>query len=102
MNQNTSIHEPYELTLIDLKELTAIVKKDHNECFYADIQNPKYKLNIISPHQSSLETLRILLKLKLFYYKLHHKEIRYCKTCDHNLIIDPRRFVDVCSECYNG
>lgn len=97
-----NIHEPYELRLIDLAELQATVKKDKDDRFFADIKNPKYRFNpkFNNPHLIKLEDLRIVLKLNLFYYKLNiEKSIRYCKVCNYNLILDSRKFVDLCDEC---
>jgi hypothetical protein len=98
----SSIHEPYELTKMDLKELQATVKQDSTERFYADIQNPAFKNKLISPHLWSIEELRIILKLRMYYFKLKSGVIRYCKECDHNLILDKRPFVDVCDDCLKG
>ena len=95
------LHEPYELTLMNLSELEATVKKDEDDRFFAKIGNKKYQFNpeFPNPHLPHLDRLRMVLKLSLFNYKLKHKEIRYCEACNHNLIIDPRPFVDVCNDC---
>lgn len=93
------IKEPYELTLIDLAELNAVVKIDERGLLYAEINNPLYKLNIISPHVHTKPELRILLKKKLFEYKLKTNKIRYCNNCNETLIIDPEPYKDICNRC---
>jgi hypothetical protein len=93
---------PYELDLIDLKELNAKLRLDKDNKFYVEIHNPKYSGVIKSPHLKDKKSLTILLKLELYNYKIRIKAIRYCSVCGHNLIMDSRKYVNICPECMNN
>jgi hypothetical protein len=93
------LHEPYELTKIDLTELKASVKTDAKGFFYVEINNEEYRFKIISPHLRERDELRMIIKYMFFKEKLKRKEIRYCKECETELIVDKRPFVDVCERC---
>lgn len=94
------LHEPYELRQIDLSVLRAKKHIDSNGYFFAKINNPAFKLKIISPHTRTYEELKILLKYRLFQYYLRTRKIKYCKC--GNLINSHKVYIDLCNTCLKG
>jgi hypothetical protein len=92
------MEEPYELSLMNLKELDGAVSKDAFGKLSLRVRNPVYK-EIVIPKVKEMDRLKILAKLELFNFKLRKNMIRYCKVCYHNLIVDSRKTIDTCPEC---
>lgn len=94
----TEFELPYELTLMDLKQLHAKIKKDEYNRLYAEIGNTKFSSLKINKF-GSLPLLKADLKRQMFYYLLKINEIRYCSNCEKILILDSRPHIDLCTEC---
>lgn len=95
----TMIHEPYELSLMNLKELNAKIIEMDNKVT-CTIQNPEYKYKVKPAITNTRDRLKIIMKYRLYKHLLKIKKIRYC-PCG-NLIMDSRPYVDICDDCLKG
>jgi len=91
------MNEPIELQQIDLKELQAKIIVNKDETITCSIDNPVYKFKIRPYKCRNKEELKLIMKYRLFKYKLERNEIRFC-DCG-NLILDKRKYIDLCKEC---
>jgi hypothetical protein len=94
----TELELPYELTLMDLNQLHAKVKKDDFGRYQAEIGNTKFS-SLKCNKFGSVAYLKCDLKRQMYYHLLKIGEIRYCTVCEKILILDSRPYIDVCSSC---
>lgn len=88
----------YELELMDLVRLQAVIKKDGNGLYYIEIGNAHFK-NLKYQRSAFKDLLKLNLKQAMYYFLLEKNEIRYCTECEKTLILDERTFINICTEC---
>ena len=89
---------PYELQCMNLEWLQATIKLDGNGQYYVEINNPKFK-KLYYSRTASVQLLKLYLRTAMYYFMLENNMIRYCKVCKCALIVDERKYIDVCENC---